>query len=122
MEIVGGSGAYLHQRDIAPVARNAADIGTVVLEDDAALIIVGVIGVDVEHLRVALVARHPESLADGAPADEVRLHLFIRSQVPHGAVGGADIDMVELVPALVDWTSTRLNSSHLCASRMTCSA
>jgi hypothetical protein len=86
---------------VPAVPRHRANVIAAVPEDHPPFVIVGVIGIEIEGLRVAFVAGDPECLAVRAEALERGLHLAAGRQVLHRSVALADIDVVELVAALV---------------------
>jgi hypothetical protein len=95
-----GAGARLDERQVTTVGRNLGDLpGRIVLEQQAACVILRGVAVQVECLRVALVRRDEEVLLVGGPAVELGLGFVARRQVARLAVRFAHEQVVDLVTA-----------------------
>ena len=98
---VGGGVGLVDHDPAAVVGDGRREELAGVLEQDAALQGRGVIGHDVESRRIAGVGRQVEGRAVAGPAEEAGLEVLAGRQVDDRAVLVADIDVVQLVAALV---------------------
>ena len=98
--VVGGVG--LRKRQPAAVGRDLARlVAGVVAVDQFALVVIGVVAVDVEELRITLVADDVEGVAVMAEAHEAGLEVFARREVAFAAVGLDHVQVVELVAPFI---------------------
>ena len=101
-EIVVRGADRLGQGHPLAVRRDPVDLVTgLVLENHRPLVRVGVVAVEIEVLRIALVRDDEERLLVAAPPPEHRLQLLARREVMLAAVLLPDVQMIELVASLI---------------------